>query len=330
MKKINLFSVLLLSAFIIQCGGNPEQDGDNAYDQGKYNQALSYYLQVKKSNPDNPKINEKIALAYMQKGLQIFEKTKNIAAFSGNFEKGENFIPEAETSPEFDGAYSILQYKLALAYHEAKPANEIQKEQYFTKTLDLLEMALVYNSENTEAENQLTQIKTENFEETYQKGLGFFTQAKKEKNPDLYLSAEHYLKRAVFFDPENPDALKQLGLVRRKTMSILDIDSRFPIAIADKQYANNHLLIAVTAMNNTGEDMTFDPQKITLVGTDGQKITLDTEFTGKFEDGLVETKAMTPRQQIDGTLAFAVKKSLDIVSINYALTEETEVVKYLK
>jgi len=328
MRKMYLIAMLLIGAFMIQCGGNPEQDGDQAFSQKKFNQALSYYLQVKKTTPNNPKIDEKIALSYMHKGLQLFTKTHNIESFAGNFEKGENLIPETETSPEFDTQYSGLLHELAKAYRQAKPANEIQKEQYLSRTLDLLDLALTYNPDNSEAEKTLADIKSENFKHTYEKGMRFLKQAKREKNPDLYLTAEHYLKRAVFFNPDDEKALSSLKSVRKKTPAVLDMDMDFPFAIADRQYKDGRLLLAFTALNNGGETMEFDPQKLVLITPDDLEITLDIAYTEKFDNGLTKKMTLEPRKQIDGTLAFAIKKSRRIISLNYPLTEEKQVRKY--
>jgi len=326
-KKIYLISVFLISALLFNCGGNPEEDGDKSYAEGKYVQALSYYLQVKKSDPKNPKINEKIALSYMQKGLILYNKTHNVESFAGNFEKGENFIPDSETSPQFDDGYSEMLHQLAKAYRQAKHSNEIQKEQYFTKTLDLLDLSLAYSPDNKEAENTLAEIKAENFEQTYQKGMRFLKQAKKEKNADLYLTAEHYLERSVFFDPENQEAQKNLKLVRNKTLTVLDMDSDFPMAVADKQYSGGFLLIAFTALNNSGEQMEFDPQKISLLDVNDQVIPLDLTQTEKFDDGLAKKMTLPARKQIDGTLAFVIKKSVKIAAIHYELSVEKQVIK---
>lgn len=329
MKKYLLTILVFSGLILIQCGGNPEQEGDQAYAQGQYNQALNYFLEVKKSAPDNPKINEKIALSYMQRGLQLYQKRKKVAPFAGNFEKGENFIPDTETSPEFDQAYSGLLLELAKAYHSAKPANAIQREQYFSKTLDLLDLSLAYNPENTEAEETLDQIRAENFQQTFDKGLSFYNRARKEKNPDLYLSAEHYLSRAVNFDPENNEARKKLSDTRKKTLSILDMDMELPMAIADKKYSDGHLLVAFTAVNNTGDALEFDPSKLSLSDDAEQFIGLDMAYTEKFDDGLVKKSNLAARNQLDGTLAFAVSKNVKIVSLNYEMPSGKIIKKYL-
>ncbi len=330
MKQFLLVTALIFTfSLLISCGGNPEEEGDKAYANGKYNQALSYYLEVKKSQPKNPKINEKIALTYMHKGLDLFQKRKNLDAFTGNFERGLEFIPEGETSESFKKEYSQLLYQMAMAYHNTPPANEIQKEQYFTKTLDNLEEALFYDENNSAAQKALNDIKKANFQQTFDKGLKFYKQAKREKsNLDLYLTAEFYFKRAVSFDPDNADAQKYLRKVRRKTLSILDYNWDFPFGVADREYSGKHLLIAFSGINNTTEPFVFDPAKLKLYTMDGTEIGIDPEHTAKFKDGLTKPVTLKPRQRVDGTLAYAVKKSTLIEYLGYELEDDIVLKKY--
>ena len=330
MKQFLLFASLILTfSFFVSCGGNPEQEGDQAYAAGKYSRALSYYLEVKKSQPNNPKINEKIALTYMHKGLDLYQKRKNLAAFTGNFERGLEFIPEGNTSDSFKKEYSQLLYQIAMAYHNTPPANEIQKEQYFTKTLDYLEDALFYDENNSDARKALDDIKKANFQQTFDKGMKFYKQAKKEKsNLDLYLTAEFYFKRAVSFDPDNADAQKYLRKVRRKTLSILDYNWDFPFGVADKEYSGKHLLIAFSGINNTTEPFTFDPAKLKLYTRDGAEVSLDPEHTAKFKDGLTKPVELKPRQRIDGTVAYKISKRTAVDYLGYELEDGTVLKKY--
>lgn len=327
MKKIYLLTAIVISALFLRCGGNPEADGDQSFADGKYVQALSYYFEVKKNKPDNPRLDEKIALSYMNKGLYLYNKRHNLQAFVANFEKGQDFIPE-ETSEGFNKQYSVLLQKLAHAYYTTKPANEIQKEQYFARTLELLDDALTYDETNTAAEKELADIKTSNFEQTFKRGQHFYQQAKKEKNPDLYLTAEHYLERAVDFAPDNAEAQKTLQKVRKKTIAILNMDSDFPIAVPDKKYQKGYWMIAFTAMNNGSESITFDPQKVTLLDADEHSYKPDPEFTAKMDGGLVKSVSLQTRKQLDGNLAFKTKKAVKLKAIQYDLGNDRVVKKY--
>ncbi len=326
MNKVYILITILLSAFLLRCGGNPEAEGDQSFANGKYAQAISYYLEVKKNKADNPQLDEKIALSYMNKGFDLYQKRHNIQAFAGNFEKGQDFIPE-ETSETFNKQYSVLLHKLAHAYYTTKPTNEIQKEQYFARTLELLDDALTFDETNAAAEKELSQIKSSNFKQTFKRGEHFYQQAQKEKNPDLYLTAEHYLERAVDFAPDNKDARKILQKVRKKTIAILNMDSDFPIAVPDKKYQKGFWMIAFTAMNNGSETIVFDPQKVTILDANEQVFQPDPEFTAKLDDGLVKAVSLKPRKQLDGSLAFKTQKAVKIKSIQYDLGNDKIVKK---
>jgi len=329
MKKLVFFLLFSIPLMLVSCGGNPEAEGDQAYANGKYIQAVNYYMQVKKSQPQNAKIDEKIALSYMHHGLDLYKKRHNVKAFAGNFEKGQEFIPAENLSDAFKKEYSKLLYELAVAYHKAKPSNEIQKEQYFTHTLDYLEEALAYDENNTQAEQTLQQIKKENFQQTFDRGLKFYKRAKKEKNnSDLFLTAEYYLKRAVSFMPDNKEAQKYLRRVRQKTLSVLDLNMDLPFAIADRQYSGKYLLLAFTAFNNSSEPFTFDPGQIKIYTVEGKAVGIDPEHTAKFKDGITKSVQLAPRKRLDGTLAFRIPKSVKIEYIGYEMPDGSVVKKY--
>ena len=322
-----LFLILFSLSLFVSCAGDPQGEGDEAYAQGKFSQALNFYLQAKKNQPDNPKINEKIALTYMQRGLQFYQKRKNLESFIRNFDMGEERIPR-EASDTFNKAYSKLLYELAMAYHNTPPANEIQKEQYFTKTLENLDDALLYDEGNDKAEKALQEIRSANFQKTFDKGVGFFKQAKKERNPDLYMAAERYLKRAVSFSPENSDAQKYLSRTRKKTLAIVNMEEVLPIAVADYKYSRKYFLVAFSAINNSTDPFNFTPQQVKLVDAEDNVYSVDTEHTSKFDDGLDKTIVIQPRKQLDGTLAFAVAKKVKISQIKYVFEDGREVIKY--
>ncbi|MBN2424381.1 MAG: hypothetical protein JXR46_09275 [Calditrichaceae bacterium] len=330
MKSLSfLFSIIFLSFLLIQCGGNPEAEGDDFYAQGKYKQALSKYLEVKKNQPQNSIIDEKIALAYMQYGNEMFEKRSSLTSFVGNFEKAQEYIHPDEAGPDFKKEYSKTLYKLAVAYNTTKPDNEIQKEQYFSSTLENLEKALEYDPQNTEAEALLSEIKSANFQKMYDKGMEFYKQAKKEKtNGDLYLSAEFYLKRAVSFDPLNEEAKKQLSLIRKETLSIANPHSDFPYVVAAMQYRGPHLFIAFTGFNNIGEDMTFDPAKLILIDEEGNEYDYDKEQTAELKGGLTTAKVLKARERLDCDLAYKIAKSVKLSRLSYEMDNGAFIDKY--
>ncbi|HGY55725.1 MAG TPA: hypothetical protein ENK44_08495 [Caldithrix abyssi] len=329
--KTRYFVILSLFFSLIfwRCGGNPEADGDEAFKQGDYKHAIGFYLQVKKTQPQNSRIDEKIALSYMQYGKKLYDKRRNLKAFVGNFEKGEGFLPEGEHSPEFNKDYSNLLYYLAKAYYETEPANEIQREQYFSKTLDYLDQALLIDMENQAADSLLSSIKQEHFQKMFEKGLGFYKQARKDRNNgDLFLSAEHYLARAVSFNPDHEEAQKYLKKTRKETLSILDYDKPFALAVAATTYKGKTFLIDFTGVNNTGADFTFDPQKLVIIDEGENEYTFDKSLTEKYKNGLTEAVTLKARKRVDGVLVYPLSKKTKLLRLEYEMPDGYVVKKY--
>jgi len=326
---ISFLSIFLFLLFLWGCGGDPLVEGDKAYAEGKFNQALKNYFEVKKTQPENQSVNEKIALCYAQKGLDLYSRTKNLNSFVGNIEKAQKYIPESETTAEFNKEYSQLLYQLALAYHKAKAENPIQEEQFFTKTLDYLDEAILLDYENNQADSLLTTIREANFQKMFDKGTTFYNRAKKEKtNSELYLSAEFYITRASNFDPTNEDAQKYLKQVRQKTLSILDLNNDFPMAIANKKYTATHLLLDITALNYMGETINFDPANLKIVDLDNNEYGIDKKESEKYDRALTQAVTVENRKTVDGNVAFKISKKVPISHLEYVVNNENTSKKY--
>jgi tetratricopeptide (TPR) repeat protein len=236
MQSIKISSILTIFVLIIfilsQCGSNPAEEGEQAFQKGNYNLAIKHFLEARKQDPSNNILNEKIALAYMYRGEELFSKTKNIKSFSGNFEKSNDFIPE-NPSVEFKENYSKILYSLAKGYNDSNPQNDIEKEEFLNKSITYLEEATFQDESNSQAAELLEQIKTENFQKMLDKGKDFHNKARKQGKNDLYFTAEYYYKKAAYFDIHNEEAKKLLSKTRGKTLSILNIQEDLAIAIAD-------------------------------------------------------------------------------------------------
>ncbi|MEJ2545884.1 MAG: hypothetical protein P8Y99_17620, partial [Calditrichaceae bacterium] len=324
-----LLSIVLFIAFLLRCGGDPIAEGDKAYAEENYNGALKAYFEAKKAQPDNQVIDEKIALAYTQRGLDLYKKTKNLNTFTGNHEKAIKYVPEKTTSESFKKEYSHLLLKLAQAYYSTKAENPIQEEQYFTKTLDYLNEALLLDDQNTVADSMLSAIREANFQKMFDKGESFFVQAQKEKkNLGLYLSAEFYINRAVSFNPMDEKAQELLKQIRQKTIKILDLKKDIPLAVANMKRTSTHTLLDITAFNNMGVDVTFDPAKLKIIDTDNNEYGIDVKETDKYDRALTSAVKLEPRKQVDGNVAFAVGKSVELLYLEYKLDDETVSKKY--
>ncbi len=330
MKLIKEFSYLLFTIILIAgllgCGGNAYEDGLSALQKGEYNLAIKYLSEARKDTPENKSIDEKLAVAYMLKGKDLFAKRKNLPSFDGNFSKGEEFIPAAP-SQEFQIEYSNLLLDLANAYQNTKPENNVQKEDFLNKTISSLETAIGYNPDNIEAEKLLNQIKSENFTTILEKGKRLFSQAKKEDNKDLYFTAEYYFKKANNFDSENKEALSYLSKTRKQTLDVLDVEQDFALAIIDQTYSKGSYIFEIGIQNNSPDPVNIKHAKFIIMDKDGDSYPLDKSTMSKFKNILPE-KSLTDRKTISGIIAFKMKKKVKIDYIGYNLSDEKIVKKY--
>ncbi|KAA3613186.1 MAG: DUF4352 domain-containing protein [Calditrichaeota bacterium] len=328
MKQLVLLIFIVSTFFLLQCGGSKLEEGDQQYAQKKYTHALNNYLAYKKDNPQDESVNSKIALSYMNRGKELYTKTRNIETFSGNFEKANKFLGNGFSTTEHKNEYSELLFDLALAYKATKPQNEIQKEQYFSNTLDYLAMALDNNENNYKADSLLNQIYDENFQKMYDKGIAFYNRAKKERNnPDLYLSAERYLKQAVEFNSASEEAEKYLSKTRKETIGILQSNYPFSFCVPNYQKKANIVYIDFTIQNFSTETITFEMDKLQLISTMGDAYKVDLKKTEELENAFVDKTKLEPRKMVDGQIAFVFAKDAQIESLNY-FYEDKEITKY--
>ena len=329
MKKNDTLIYLIVISFILLifgCGSNALEDGIKALEKNDFNLAIKHLSEAKKEKPDDPVINEKLAYAYMLKGKDLFEKRKNLSAFTGNFSKGEEFIP-ATPSQEFQVNYSDLLFSLANAYQNTKPENDVQKEDFLNKTIAALETALGYNPENNAADEMLTQIKSDNFRQILDKGIRLYKQAIKEDNKDLYFTAEYYFNKACNFDSENEEAAGYLSKTRKKTLDVLDISQDFALAIADHQYSKGSYIFEIFIQNNAPNPIEIKHDNFILQDKNGTTYPLDKITMGKFKNQLPE-KPLTDRKTISGIIAFKMTKKADVDYIGYQLNEKNTAKKY--
>ena len=334
MRSLKLFLglIIFISLLIfVRCSKNLETQGDEAYAKGKFNQALTYYLKVKKEQPDNARLNEKIALTYMKRGLALYKLRNNVDAFQLNYEKSQEFLPSDSLSDHFRKEYSKLLYELAMAYHHATPKNDIQKEKYFTLTLDYLQKALQYDSTNTGADSKLNEIRIANFQKYFEKGKDFYAQAKRDKrNPSLYLSAEAYLLQAIRLNPQSEEAQKLLKKVRQKTLAILDISNELPLALAvtGQKRVNGHLALSIIVFNNTVDPYPISPERFTLIDKQGREYSFASEKTAEFSKGLTEAVNIDAKSDRAIVLSFKVPKGVSPDRLIYKTEDGFTIGKY--
>ena len=326
-------SALILTVFLLtifQCGGSKLQEGDEQYASGQYTQAINSYLVYKKENPQATDVSSKIALAYFNKGKQLYDRSRNIDAFAGNYEKAQDYIDDSFTA-EQKKEYSSLLYDLAIAYRKTRPNNDIQEEQYFNNTLDYLGMAIENDPQNMTADSMLNKIYVENFQKMFDKGVSYFNRAKKQKNNyDLYLNAEYYFKKAVRFDSSNEEAQKYLSDTRKETLGILENVQPLSFCVTGYKIDNNKntCYIAVAAKNYSNDPMTIDLNALTLNAADGKVFNVDMKKTAELEKALKENTEIKAYDIVEGQLVYNLEPDTKLEYMAYSYDDQKSVKKY--
>jgi hypothetical protein len=333
MKSLKIFLSLVilcgLSFVIIHCGSDPAVEGEKAFESANYNLAIKHFLEARKSNPAEKQIyEEKIALAYMLKGKSLYERSRNVKSFSGNFEKSLEYIPE-DPSDYFKKEYSKILFALGNGYLQTRPENEIQKEEYLNKSIQYLEDALYNDENNASADSLLEKIKADNFQKMLNKGKDFYTKAGKTKNGDHYITAEYYFQRASYFDIHNDEAKKMLSNTRQKTLSVLNNREDFAMAVADMNRQSKSLILDLTIKNYATSPVSIDIKNFEIVDLDGKTYPLDENtMKTKFKGKTMKNQELPELKFADGIIVFSISSKVPIDYLGYRLNEDETVKKY--
>ncbi|MEJ2544353.1 MAG: hypothetical protein P8Y99_09830 [Calditrichaceae bacterium] len=130
MKSYQPHIFVVLFILLQFCGENPVEKGKKAFLEKNYNESIKLLTSsdiAKQSRTDQ--INEVIVLSYMYRGKELYEKTKNVKSFSGNYKSSLKYLPDSVSS-NFKTEYSILLGDLSEAYAKAKAENEFEQDKF--------------------------------------------------------------------------------------------------------------------------------------------------------------------------------------------------------
>ena len=325
----SVFILFFVSLIAIQCGSDPAAEGEKAFEAANYNLAIKHFLEARKQNPaEKQQYEEKIALAYMLRGKNLYNTNKNVKSFSGNFEKALDYLP-SESSESFQKEYSQVLFELAVAYMVTRPENEIQKEENLNKTLGYLEDALVNDGSNSKADSLLEKIKADNFQKMLNKGKDFYSKAGKKGNSDYYITAEYYFQRAAYFDLHDTQAKNMLAKTRAKTLSILDNREDFAMAVADMSKQGGNLILDLTIKNYATTPVSLDLKSFELTDVDGNTYPLNQKMMDEtFKAKRLQNQKLGDLKFVDGIIVFSVPAKTNIEYLGYRLNEDETVKKY--
>lgn len=333
---MRLFSNFVLSVILISfsfslfyCGGNSAEEAEKAFQSGNYKMAIQLFGKAREQDPNNQMYNEKIALSFMHRGLDFFKKTNNIKAFAGNFEKSSEYIPESP-SPEFKISYSAMLFKLGEAYIKSKPQNDIQREEFLNNSLTNLEEALFLDENNTSADSLMAKIKVDNFQKMLDKGKDLYTKARKQKNYDMYFSAEYYFKKAAYFDVHNEEVKDLLSATRKRTLPVLNYRDDIALAIAETKRNKNKLILDIRVKNYLTDPIEVNIENFKIFDLEGNTYPIDKAWMEKNlgKSSLKNTKLDQKKTFVDGIIVLSVPKNIKPDYLSYKVSDSKESKKY--
>ncbi len=123
---------MAFALLVAGCSKGVMESGDEAFQQKNYAEALKYYLEAAKEQPDNQALKEKIVLCYFREGESFYEKRQTVKAFEARVKSGLEYLPE-NPSPEMRRVTSDIHLKLAMAYKNTKGDKSFSAEKKISK-----------------------------------------------------------------------------------------------------------------------------------------------------------------------------------------------------
>jgi hypothetical protein len=333
MKTTHFFLIIIFSVLELFCG-SPDYiaDAEKAMQNAKYGEAIKLWEKARRQENYDTSYDQKIALTYMLKGQELYKKTRNVRSFVGNFEIGQNYLPE-ETSLEFKKQYSQILFALGKAYKIASPKNEVEKEDFFSLSINRLKQALVQDSTNVEAKELLNEIKQNKFQDLIDKGKENYNKGVKSRNVNFYFSAEYYLKQAMEFESANKEILSYLKKVEAKTLSVLNYRDGLALAVLKQEYQKDDLVMYIAVKNYLKENINLKLINFKLVDKTGathsvypKGMKVQELFGGKV---LSDTLLTIDQSEIDGILVFNLPEKPNLSYLSYQFKKNKESRKYI-
>jgi len=320
MKHALINSIFILSIFFLSCSEDTYKLAQEAYNAKNYIEAINLLERIEDNDLKNQEYFEMLVLAYMYRGEQLYQQTRNIDTFSGNYEKSKKFVLK-EPSEDFKKQYSNLLCSLAESYFNTKAENQNLYWQYSEKATNSLKIALVFDSTNTAAKDLLEKARKENFEKLLSEANRHYDIAVKSRDIHYYFTSRKYLKKAALFDEENDGVKKLLYKLRKKMLPILDDEENLALAVTQFVQEKNQLrmMLAVKMFQDT--TIYLRPENFKVVDFSGKSYTLDKKEMELFDylgkKNLKKTTLSRKEPYVDGILVFAVPDKVNIVYLSY-------------
>jgi len=332
-RRFTYLIAVVLAFSSIYCGEDLVEKGKKAYSDGDYTQAIKILTEAQKENPIDHTFDHLICLAYLYRGEELYQTTRNLKAFNGNFDKARNFLPINPTE-KFNKEYATMLLSMAKAYYSAKPRNEEEKELYHEYTLDWVKQAMAIDSTNNDADSMLAQLKVDSFQSLVDQGEGLYKKAGRTGNADLYFKAEYYLKEAREFEPDNKKINSLLSKIVQKTLPVLNYRDDVSLAIGGFSRERKAIIMTLSIKNYTAKSLSLNLTNFKLVDIEGNKYDVNEDEMRKKElFGEICIKNAVLNQEnpsVKGIIAFTAPKDIKMAYVNYQLSSNKFVRKYFQ
>lgn len=323
MKLSRIISLLIITVFISHCGTDYAEEGKLAFNNGDYSQAIKHFTKAQEEDSTNRSYDRWICLAYLYRGDELFRRTKNIEAFSGNLENAKKYIPNPADS-EFNTIYNNMLISLAKAYLITKPANEEEKDYNFDKAVSTVKQVLALDSTNTAAESLMVQLKEDHFQSLIEKGESYYKKAGRSGNADLYFTAEDYLKEALEFEAENKKISNLLYKIIQKTLPVLNYREGVSMAVAGFTSERKAVVVNLSIKNYTANPLNLKLDNFILVDTKGNQYLVTEDEMKKHElfgESIIKNGVLnTQSPSATGLIAFDAPPDIKIAYIQYQIS----------
>jgi len=315
------YLILVILAFSSTfCGPNLEEEGKKAFSNGDYTQAIKLLIKAHEEDPINRTYYDLICLSYLYRGEELYQKTRNVDAFEGNFEKVTKYLP-ANPTVEFNKKYAKMLVSIASAYHSAKPKDDDKKELYHENALARVKQAMAIDSTNNSADSLLAQLKVDFFQNLVDKGEGYYKKAGRTGNADLYFTAEYYLKEAKEFEPNNKNINNLLNKIVQKTLPVLNYREDVSLAVAGFSRERKAIIMNLSIKNYTSEAISLNLENFRLVDRDGNKYGVSKDEMKKrelFGETCIKNTILNQKNpSASGLIAFNAPKDANFAYVNY-------------
>lgn len=333
MKIATPLLMLGLILILIGCRENFAEKGKQAYLNGNYNQAIELLTSIEQEQPLNPQINEMIALAYMYRGKELFDKTLNIKAYDGNYQLSKPYIP-LEPSEEFKKEYTQLMIAMAEAYRKIKPKNTAEKEQFYSKTIEALHKAQELDSTNIKIQEIFGELRDENFQTLFQNAQNMYSRAQQTKDWDLLFTAENLLNDATELDPNNKEVLRLRRQIRQAALGVLNHRDGVSMAVTQRLYDKDKLIMYLAIENYLDKAINIDIKQIELVDVAGNVYEVDEKelrVRELFGQTILKNTVLSPENAYTaGIVAFNIPKNRAVSLLRLKQHDQDIAVKYFQ